>query len=460
MVELLLQRVKFIIYFILKLAMNMKALAIVVFGIMVFSAALHSQNDVKQYQAPEIMSGKNLTVNFFGSLSAYKNHDDSSGSRRGNFQGSVDYINWKFARKLNYVINASSSLYGNTKKYGTTNNESENSAVLNAGLRSVFSYYMYKNFYAGTGLNLSSSFETSIKPLIASELFPFIGYGRLYNAGQTTNSFNFEKVLKDEKIIRGPLSYKVKRELTEILDRRNTGEYTSKYLDDSEIEFYSEVEEVLMKNGIISEPMDARTILKLVQSLSNSKFVRYPVYKGYELQCEVHYLVNKLSEIDDYPDSRMTTLTAGSTFGIPIRQRLNMIGSLFVLLPLNKNYINSYGIYNYHSPAAIRESREILYYNIPPANHISYGGIIYSLMATTVADVFYSINSFTGISLHSQVDIGKIKDGGTQSYFQLGLSYSHNILSRLQFGVSAYFLRSYIKQYDVESNFSLRYNFF
>jgi len=118
---------------------------------------------------------------------------------------------------------------------------------------------------------------------------PLIGYGKLINALEISRVNYFEQVLKDEKVIKENLPYNTQKKLVELFDKRNNREFIYKFKEDNEIEFFSQVENLLKSEGIINGNMSARTVLKLYQTLMNGKFLLYPKYKGYQLQAMFFY---------------------------------------------------------------------------------------------------------------------------------------------------------------------------
>lgn len=308
------------------------------FFIIIFNCSvLFSQDEIKNYKPPKIMKGSNLQLDM-GSQSEADNDSKSFSSGLG-----LGYTRWKYSDRLNYIISfrltGSYQTFRNSYFGGNTDSYSSLYNSIEGGMN----YYFKKNiFYAGFNGSTHMEFRTRRKPYSSNYLGPNIGIGKIVNASQVARTQNFEKVLRKEKINADKLPYSVKIKLTELFDRRNNREFIYKFKDDDEINFFSEVEKLLKDERIIISSLDARTILKLFQLLTNNKFLYYPKYKGYQFQTMLYYplVTRKLS--DSYQ------LIFSGVYGLPLNYKTSFVLYGFFSKAFNNNNesYNSYHNYN------------------------------------------------------------------------------------------------------------------
>lgn len=79
------------------------------------------------------------------------------------------------------------------------------------------------------------------------------------------------------------------------MEERNDKDFISRYRDNDEVEFFTQVEALLLKEKIIDRSLNAKTTMMLYQTITNPKFVYYPEFEGYQLQAELQLQANDKS---------------------------------------------------------------------------------------------------------------------------------------------------------------------
>ena len=445
----------------------MKALFVfVALSVILIPRFLFSQNEIKNYEPPAVLKGTNLALSFNTSFSSVKESINLNKSTSGELDFTGNYVNWKLADKLNYVIDASADVnYHQSNTTEKTESDIITSKHSQLNLNAGISYYFLKNkIYGGAFIKSLGSFQNNVRPFFSSDIFPSIGCGKLVNAAELTDESNFEKVLLQEKLITKPLNQLVRKKLTELLDRRNNSEFTSKYHDDADIEFYAHVENLLIDEGIINGPLSSRTVLKLFQTLSNSKFVFYPRYKGYQFQAELDYNENNNRLVDTIPVSYLKSATFSAIYGLPLNMKLSLLGSAFLTIPVHYDYLDYYNQYTFNSPVTLYQYFQIpnYKYNLKP----SYFGYAaeerYSFQASGVLDAFYNISSLAGANFHSQLNVAKIINEANDlaASFEFGATFNYNILSKMYLSFTTNFERSFYSGYELNGSLRIYYNIF
>ncbi len=234
---------------------------------------LHSvlaQNEIEKYKQPDTIKGSNL---IFSASPFYSNtvYNDTDKSNNFSINMSVEFTKWRFTPNLDYSVRISPGF--NYSRYGgssgiVTDNVYDNSRGYSLIQGSAGYYPFRKPVYGGSYFISQANFSNHNKPESHNELSIFFGYGKLINGGQIVYAKNFEKVLRTEGVISRKLNNYVFSKLTELLDKRYNREFTSKYKDDADIEFFSQIEQLLMDEGVIKSPLSSRTTLKLFQALT------------------------------------------------------------------------------------------------------------------------------------------------------------------------------------------------
>ncbi len=331
----------------------MKALSVfIALALILTPHFLFSQDDIKNYQPPALSKGSNLDLSLHTGFSSDKESATQNKFNNIDLDFTCNYVNWKLADKINYVLDASADVsFHQSNITETTESDIRTTDYSQLHLNWGISYYFLRNkIYAGAFLKTQGSFQNYDSPFFSADVFPSIGYGKLINAAELTDESNFEKALIQQKLITKPLDPLVRKKLTELLDRRNNSEFTGKYHDDADIEFYSQVEKLLLDEGIINGPLSSRAVLKLFQTLSNSKFVFYPRFKGYQLQAELDYFENNSRQFDSIPVSYLKSATFSAIYGLPLSMKLSLLGSAFLTIPIHYNYLDFYNQYTFKFP--------------------------------------------------------------------------------------------------------------
>lgn len=415
------------------------------------SAAVFSQDDIKNYEPPEIIEGSNLTINSDPRISTYQ-VDEYSSNNITTFYVSLqtDYVRWKFTDRLNYTIRSgvSMSLYRSDKDIRS---ESKDRYYGSFGInvQGGASYYLSPNtFYVGSYVNANASLSTLDKPYRSAVLYPNIGFGKLVDAFIVRETSNFEDILIREGYIKRKFDKKTADMINELLDRRNGSEFLSKYKDDNEIEFFTMLEALLLKNGVIEKTLNARTTLLLFRTLYNSSFVLYPVFRGFQTQAELKIDFDNIEDTLSSPK----VLTLSSIYGLPLNQKTSLVFSGFFAFPVNNNYNRNYYGFDVHSPIALRSSQQFRnnFFGIVPNVFFSYNDV-FSYKAAAGFNIFHNIARTVGLSGAIRFITGKKRDvENTYDYnFQSSFSLIYNILSKLQMTGSLYVSNSPRTKYSV-----------
>ncbi len=308
----------------------------IVFIIIFNCSALFSQDEIKNYRPPKVMKGSDLQ------LFMYNQSEGDNDSKRFSSGLGLGYTRWKYSDRLNYIISFRMSGSYQAFKNSYFGDETDSYSSLYNRIEGGVNYYFKKNiFYAGFNGATYIEFRSRSKPYSSNYLGPNIGIGKIVNASQVARTQNFEKVLRKEKINVDNLPYSVKIKLTELFDRRNNREFYFKFKDDDEINFFTEVENLLKDERIIISSLNARTILKLFQLLTNNKFLYYPKYKGYQFQTMLYFplVVKKVS------DNPYQIIFSG-VYGLPLNYKTSFVLYGF----FSKTFDNENGAYNsYHN---------------------------------------------------------------------------------------------------------------
>ena len=397
-----------------------------------FSSA---QNEIEKYKQPDLIEGSNLYFTFHPGYSSHINYDTIK-SKSLDISSKLDFYKWRFTRKLDYSFHINEQEYfdwsssKNPPIIDTTYTRSIGGAYAEGGV----SYYFLKDlFYSGIYLNSNINLESGQKPSYFNNIFPFIGFGKLVNAGQVIYTKNFEQVLRNEGIIMNKLPLSVSRKLTVLLDKKSKSEFKSKYKDDEDIEFFSQIEKLLLDEKIIDNPFDSRTTLKLYQALKNNTFIYYPRYKGFSAQAELSY--NNINQLERDVNENFLLMLLSGVYALPLGYTTDLVFTGYAGIPLNQKQAHYYDYSFYHSPQIIREP----YLGYRP--WIGYFSYIrkYNYVAGLKMLSYYSFSYTSGISAYLQYQNGYVNNEKTDYNISADIEFSYNILSHLILNSHIYF---------------------
>lgn len=417
-----------------------------------------SQDEIKSYSPPDVSEGSNLYLN---SAPMYGNINSNEGYSHNDLLVNLDgsYTKWRFTPKLVYSLYVHTRLlfdrYSYTSDYENSYSDVSSYSDVTGGISS----YLVKNrFYIGVYNESRVETGTNQDPFQSIHTYPFIGFGYIVNAERVSEMLNLEKVLFDEKIIKKPLSASVKKELTELLDRRNNNEFTDKYRDNADIEFFTQLESILENEGIINSPLSSRTALELFQKLTNSNFVYFPKYKGYLLQIEYE---NKLEKLVTNRYKNINAMVLSGLYGLPIGLKTELVTEV----SLEYLFSDVIGYYNYHfsfhSPLAIQENQQMkkFYNNLTPGLSGLGDNDKYGYVFGTNVLAFYNLTNTAGISGNIGFSAGK-KSNGFNYSFRTGGEFIYNILTKLQFNTNISVLKNHDLKYYILISSGFNYYIF
>lgn len=416
---------------------------------------LHSsfaQTEIEKYKQTDLIEGSNLYVS--GSPAFFSNvMNDSTKSSNAYINLSATFVKWRFTRWLDYSADIRSTGRLSRSKYVERGIEdSYNSTDAHIDIRSGADYYPVKDkLYGGFYINSTASFGNRTKPYSSSDVYAFVGLGRLVNAAQVIHAKNIENALKDEGFIKSPFRSKVLSMLTILLDKRRNSEFVSKYKDDADIEFYSQVENLLFNEKVISSPLNSRATLKLFQVLTNSSFIYYPRYKGYMVQTELGFS-NSNNSYAPYNGNSLKLIISG-VYGVPIGLRTDLVFSCYAGFPLNDKRA---GLLNYpvfHSPLFLRDASDPYI----PSRVSPLPGEEFDYIGGAKALVFYNISSTAGVTGFADFSYGKTQNAKNNFELLTMVNFSYNILSRMVLNASLELRRDQIPSTWFSSGLQFNY---
>lgn len=431
-------------------AIPQNLLSIILFSLILFFiySCAYSQSNIL-YNDNFESSGSILNIysnNFSSGRFLYESGEINS----SNYQASLDFSMWKFSKKL-----LAGAYFNSNAEYVYRNQIFDNESYYSKNLSirgEVFSglgYYPFKNkFY--TSLAFSSSFyasrnENSYSNNIITGLsnsgsystnyfFPAVGYGRIVNMERSSAESNFEDVLLKENYIRSPLPPEIRKQLIELLEERNDKDFISRYRDNDEVEFFTQVEALLLKEKIIDRSLNAKTTMMLYQTLTNPKFVYYPEFEGYQVQAEFQL------HADDKPYQNFITL--GGIYGKLFNESSQLLFSGFLSFPLNTR-ADEYGLFNFvknpfNNYLPVLFQRYELQKNnyLDPRNNTSRNSNQNYFLGGKII-FFKSFSSFIGIRPFTEFIMNKPIGSNEQIISSTGAGIDYNIFSRLLFNLSA-----------------------
>lgn len=426
-----------------------------------FALNIFSQNDITEYKPPKLMKGFDLLLQ--SSPSFYSTRDKNNREHYtygSNLNASLNY--WRFTDNLLISLNpnidgAASRSHFSGYPYPVDEEqkwETNFAFQVNGGV----SYYLRKtDFYANLYLTTRNWFESGYSPRFSFESYPGIGYGRLYDASRVAQMMNFEDILLKEKIISTPLNKSTRTKLVELLDKRNDRDFISMFKDDGDIEFFSRVEDLLKDEGLLQGNPGARAILKMYQALTNNAYVYFPVYKGFQVQAEskaysvYHSSCTPTGCRNNYTIYYFNNVMLSGIYGLPVGKKLSFLGSVFAVIPLTEKYLEEYLTYEFHSPVTLIEQNSLnsANYNVlrQSENNLREDYTKMDMGFSTTG--FLSINRFCGVSANVYADFMLRNYMGDGIYGGFNTSFYFNILNHLR-------LRAYV---NAVSSKTTNYNY-
>jgi hypothetical protein len=355
---------------------------------------------------------------------------------------------WKFTPKYNL---AAVIEMGGTYQYSNHLDLGYNKTRrFNARAFGDADYYFMKNYYVtssgsfeynnGTFENVSNSnsehYHKSAYNYANSYFWIGLGYGRIVNTASITKEVNFEKILKEQKIILSVLPVSVKRELDALIEKRNNKDFISKYHDNSDAEFFAEVENILRKNGVINNSLDAETTIKLYDALNNERYLYYPNYAGFQLQTEAQYEIN-YTEFNNF-------VTFGGIYGLPLSTRSNLLFSGFFSLPLN-NHADAIGLFyngyktpfNNYLPVLVQKYKLDNTDFIRSREYITHSNENMRYFTGAKAILFQKFNEFAGVRGYVSSVVSSSDTLSTSNASAIGAILDYNIFSHLTLNFQA-----------------------
>ncbi|MBE2218522.1 MAG: hypothetical protein IAE90_09980 [Ignavibacteria bacterium] len=398
------------------------------------SINIYSQDPIKDYDVPKISEGTTLEISGKPHFNLQKEKNDTAESEYAyEINLGASFTKWRFTPSLDYTISA--TLSGTSYSYPESQiiDKNENSSRLLFGFTGAGSKYIVpKHLYFGMHSEGFLQAENHHKPSYIFTFSPYVGTGRITNAFVVNEASNVEKILLKRGYITKGLDKDTRTLLNNLLDRRNLGEYRSKYRDNAEIQFFGDAEALLLNKGIISGPLNAAATMEIYQSLTNNKYILYPIFKGYQFQAEFNYsqrISNPYRAFDK-------AISFSALYGHPFGLRTSAVFSAAVVFPINEQDINGFDP-QFHSPILLRERQSLKKYSDYITPDIYFvGGLRNDYKASLSVNVFHNFNQFAAVRGFLNLEGKKQTDIDPEFSLYGGAELQFYILSKLS--VSAY----------------------
>ena len=398
------------------------------------SINIYSQNPIKDYDIPKISEGMNLELSGSPRFNLYKEKNETAESEYSyDLDLSASFKKWRFSPSLDYTLSA--TLLGSSYSYPESNiiEKNEHLSRLLFGFTGASSKYIVpKHLFFGMHSEGFLQAENHRKPSYIFTFSPYVGTGRITNAFVVNEASNVEKILLKRGYITKGLDKDTRTLLNNLLDRRNLGEYRSKYRDNAEIQFFGDAEALLLNKGIISGPLNAAATMEIYQSLTNNKYILYPIFKGYQFQAEFNYsqrISNPYRAFDK-------AISFSALYGHPFGLRTSAVFSAAVVFPINEQDINGFDP-QFHSPILLRERQSLKKYSDYITPDIYFvGGLRNDYKASLSVNVFHNFNQFAAVRGFLNLEGKKQTDIDPEFSLYGGAELQFYILSKLS--VSAY----------------------
>ena len=429
---------------------------ILIFAVITISANIFSQDDIQEYKPPKLMKGFNLTLETSPSFASYLNNDQY---KQNTFIADMNATvnQWRFTD--NFLYAAAVSISGAaSKKYYSTIDE-----VYNPGWGSYFdfrfsggaSYYPFKDFYANLYINSDNMFQSRRFPYFPFEIYPGIGYGRMFDVSRVNQMQNFESALEDEKIINSPLKKSTRKKLTELLDKRQDRDFLSMFKDDGDIEFFARVEDLFKDEGVIQGNLSSRAVLRMYQALTNNSYVYFPVFKGFQVQAETKvyskYNYNYNGSIKEYCIYLFNAYILSGIYGLPVNRKLSFLGSAYTVIPVFEKFLQDGENFEFNSPITLAERNSLNYDNFRAISQTNnnYGESFTKMDVGLSLQGFYSISRFCGLASDIYTEYLLRDYEGDEITGGAGASFVFNILNHLKMKIN----------FDISSTKNTKYRY-
>jgi hypothetical protein len=208
---------------------------------------------------------------------------------------------------------------------------------------------------------------------------------------------------------------------------------------------------MLKEEKIIRDNLGSKEILKMFQALTNESYVYFPVFKGFLVQAESKIYTLYKSACGPSGCSRQysfhpfNSLMFSGIYGLPVNNKLSLVGSIYSTFPVTNKYLNDYIYYEFNSPVTliVRNSIDPNYSGIFDQYNSNYNEIALKMNLGLNLNGFYSFNSFCGTSARIYANVklndfpGKDEiDGGINTNFDFNILNHLNL--RLYFNYRAY----------------------
>lgn len=418
---------------------KLQILQILVF-VFLFSEIYAQTNYFKLYTPPERSQGRRLEISGRDFLT-YEKVDSINQDFR--LRLNADYRQWMFT-PLNLFggyVNADANI--NTRKTNSDTSLTDEHFLVNA-YGGISRYLTPKGFYGTLALGISygkEKLDTTFtgardsRARVPAYGWGAIGYGRINNSERVRIAMDFIGRLKARNVITGSVSPKTILALTDLLDKRDNGDFEARDRDDNEIVFFSAVEKLLQQTGNIPQNLDAGSTLKLFQVLTNDKFVFYERYVGYQIQAEAQYQIDngvRTKPHDHY-------LSISGIYGYPLNISTHILGTAFFAIPLDtlasgngpRDGFNN--TFNNFLPF-IRDRNNLDFFEETDGTGL-FGGTYVAGRNTSFGlrgDIFHNISSTAGINAFAQFINRSPKTGDGINFFDFGGRFDYNILNSLK----------------------------
>ncbi len=431
---------------------------ILCFCLFFYAVLLNSQERINEYEVPAVIEGNNLSLYISPDFRLSKYTEPEAETKYSyNLDLSANYTRWRFTKSTDYTVSAIYSTYlykpSNVYEYSFYSH-------VGTSFKGGISHYLTKDkFFAGAYSRLSAEFSNHSEPHFGGEFYPYIGFGRITDAFIVNETSNFENVLTEEKYIKKKFDKKTRSLLNSILDKRNGKEFLSLYRNDAEIEFFTELENILLKEEIIDKPLNARVTMKLYQTLYDRTFILFPIFKGYQFQAELGYHLANNSDTVVYPK----TITLNAAFGLPLNNKTGLLFSGRCAFPLNRNFTEDFFDFDMHSPIFLRSEYQQIrnIYDLQSVYYNIYGDL-YDFKFACNVNLYHYINPVVGLTGRIEYVAAKRRspDNYTDYSIYSGANLVLNIINkfRLNSGVDMFYTDE--KEYHLSFSSSISYYVF
>ncbi|NOS83617.1 MAG: hypothetical protein HOP31_00625 [Ignavibacteria bacterium] len=406
----------------------MKKTILLCIAIILTSNIIFSQNLLYTYKSPALSEGKRLIISG-NPLFKYNAANSKNSSFSFNIDGYFNY--WKFTP--NQLVGGYADVFINTSENKIKDTSVSNSSYGSTIYGGISHYFIPGKIY-GSGSVGADYYKEKFGEINLDDEFPVYawlaaGYGSILNLQRFIIAEDFQKYLLKSKVTEKALNYDGMQRLSNLLDLRINGEFEAKYKDNAEIEFFSRLEALLLNEGVLKNSLTAAATMKLYQMLTNTSYIYYPKYTGYQMQAELQY---QLSSGKKDIKSSEHYMTFSGVYGKTLSFKTQLIGSAFLSFSLNDS-ASGFGPGFFHYLNFIPGRTRLDFFtqrfgtglyggHYTPAKNISFG---------FRGDVFHTINSLAGIRAYAEYISLKPSEGDGSNKFEIGARADYNIISKL-----------------------------